>query len=253
MGKPDINNKLDLSLAKQTTCPQMADLEGFMSFRHTPFFCCEQQQVFIVLLNCRYALFIFNLTSNFDFCNDCCSSVGPLWFLFLITIIFFTRLIQLFYFLLECSPIGYRYCTALSSSDFPHLILAARTVQSFSRKSSIAPSNLYKFLFCSSNLMMKTASIAKAGRFFFLHLILFHSSNDFKYSLFYLFHALSLLFLACFALFCRSHYIMLMSSSMLNASSHQPFIHSFAFGVLCSFSNHGSVWQKELFIKWFII
>ena len=78
--------------------------------------------------------------------------------------------------------------------------------------------------------------------------MLFHSSNDFKYSLFYLFHALSLYFLAYFALFCRSHYIMLMSSSMLNVSFPNSSVLRFKTGVVFHLPSSSKVDYSMLFL-----
>ena len=172
-----------------------------------------------VLLDCRYALFVFNLILNFKFCDGCCSSFKSSWFLYLVILIQFISLDTVVVFQSQGNSIGYRCWTALFSSDFPHLILAARTILSFPLKSSVTNPNLHKFMFRFSPLMITISSIAKAGRFSFLYLMLCLSGNDFKYSLFHLFHALSLHFLTYFALFRRSPYNMLMSSSKLNVFS----------------------------------
>ena len=107
----------------------------------------------------------------------------------------------------------------LSSSDLPQLSLAARTILSFPLKSSVIIPKLHKFLSRSSPLMITTSPIAKAGKFSLLHLMLCLSHNDFKYSPFHLFHALSMHFLTYIALSHRYPSNMLMSSSKLNVSS----------------------------------
>ena len=160
-----------------------------------------------------------SISSQILLCDGYCISFRSPWLLFLVISFTSLVLIELLYFQSQCNSIGYRCCTALSSSDMSHLILAARTIPSAPLKSSIKIPNLHQFLFRSSPLMMTTSPFAKAGRFSFRHLMLYFSCNDSKYSPFHLFHALSLHFLTYVALFCRSPSNLLMSSFNLNVFS----------------------------------